>query len=35
MDNAKEFVEHKNKQLMLIKKKKDVERQIEIAELEA
>ena len=35
MDNATEFVEKKNEQQTLIKKKKDILRQIEIAELEA
>ena len=35
MDNATEFVEKKNEQATLIKKKKDILRQIEIAELEA
>ena len=35
VDNAKEFVKKKNDSLFLLKTKKDVERQIEIAELEA
>ena len=35
MDNAKEFVEKKNEHIQLVKKKKDIQRQIEIAELEA
>jgi len=35
MDNAKEFVEKKNEYMTLVKKKKDILRQIEIAELEA
>ena len=35
MDNAKEFVEKKNEYMGLVKKKKDIQRQIEIAELEA
>ncbi len=35
MDNAKEFVEKKNEYMALVKKKKDIQRQIEIAELEA
>lgn len=35
MDNAKEFVEKKNEHMQLVKKKKDIQRQIEIAELEA
>lgn len=35
MDSAKEFVEKKNEHATLVKKKKDILRQIEIAELEA
>jgi len=35
MGDAKEFVEKKNEQATLQKKKKDILRQIEIAELEA
>ena len=35
MDNATEFVEKKNEYMTLVKKKKDILRQIEIAELEA
>ncbi len=35
VENAKEFVKKKNDNLFLLKTKKDVERQIEIAELEA
>jgi len=35
VENAKEFVKKKNDNLFLLKNLKDVERQIEIAELEA